>query len=293
MSILLGIHHALDLSLGEGQDWVRIAAATWVAAAFGAGVGLIIVCTRALLRTPSSSEDQARAEDTLRLHRPRPVTPMEDAASPSVVVESQASPVVEVVPPANGASLSIPARPPHPGTLYGMMGRVRARPAGEAWLKEYMERLRSFLPGLEWEGEEPTPPPRLVKALPWRTGSPDGTSRSFVPGVVKLGKRSPDVTAKMDTGTLDRMVQDLVEPEPATLLVPDMPTLSLDMPALPVDATIKTAALTLVEAESSLAPTTRVHAEDPHKTLIAGSNALAVTPRLRGTGPFEYGARRS
>ena len=212
---------------------------------------------------------------------------------PSVIVEAQPSFVNEAQPSfvneAQPMIVEVAPRPPRMGTLHAMMGRVAARPAGEAWLKEYMGRLRVFLPGLEWEPQEaaPPPPPRLVRALlPWRGGT-SGEPKAN-------GKASPDVTARMDTSTLNRMVKDLGDGDPVTLLVPDMPTLAIDMPALPVDATIETAALTLVEeVPAPSRATSRMHAEDPHKTLIGGSNSLPLSQGGRHAGAFEYGARRS
>jgi len=272
MSVLLGIHHAFDLSFAGDPDWTKVAMATWVAAAFGAGVGLIIVCAKALFSGGSHPAND-RADDTLRLPRQRPVAPTEDAASRSVVVADAAAPVVE------GPAVEVTATPV-----------VGARPAGEAWLHEYMGRLRTFLPGLAYEGDEapiPHPGTRLPKALP-AAGGPRAAPRR---------RMSPDVTARMDAGTLDRMVQHLAGADPQTLVVPDMPTLALDMPALPAlsaDATIKTAALAVVEAEPDSAPATnRMHQDAPHTTLVAGSNGLPVVPRGWVRGLFEYGARRS
>jgi hypothetical protein len=249
---------------------------TCVVAAVGAGVGLLVlVSARTWLGKLRRPEDRASLEKLSRVTFPPDVPHsfrrLPVAPPPASVDDSPTAPGVMIMEVERSWRWGPkPAR----GMRATGTGESSHR-AGEVWLKGYMDKLRLVLPGLE--SDLGVPEPCFELARPVRSDD-DGRGRS--PG-------SADATAQVDATTLARIVRDLGEADPVTLVMPEVPPeLFADLPVtLCADATVKTAALSLV---SDSPPSS--------KTLIrlppVRTQALREGSPVRDLGSFHYGARR-
>jgi len=202
MTTSLGIAPILtpltQLSAATVDDVRSVLLAGFLAALGGAGLGVIVLCVRALHQRLGRREAPGATPAPAAPTFPLAVVPRAPFALPS---------------PLSDPSNDDDETPTAPGTaVVGATWRTsESSEAGASWLRGFMERLRVALPGIP-PGEPAAPPVEAYRALP-----------------------SPDATVQMDAMTLCRVVEDVVLPPIETRPVPVRPSAdaTVQMAALP------------------------------------------------------------
>jgi hypothetical protein len=249
---------------------------TCVVAAVGAGVGLILVFARAWLAKLRGPGERGPVDKLSRVTFPPDVPHslrrLPVGPPPASVDDSPTAPGVMIVEVERSWRWG-----PRPARGMRATGTGEdSRRAGDAWLKGYMDRLRVVLPGLGSDLGAPEPCFELARPVRW--ANDDGRARSAT---------SADATAQVDATTLARIVRDLGETDPVTLVMPEVPPeLFADLPVtLCADATVKTAALSL---DSDSPPSSKTLVRLPP----VRTQALREAAPVRDLRSFHYGARR-
>jgi hypothetical protein len=264
MSASLGIDRAItslcQVTGVTDADLRSTAIATLLVAVGGAGIGLIYVCLRALL-TKLLGPRLPSPDDTVpirrRVSRPTLLVPATE------VDPGDEAATVPGTRPVPADLLRVSETQPTEGTprtaLAPWLPAVSMGRAGESWLKDYLAKLSSVLPGIHGEAsEDQAAPGDLAREVP----SAFNTIAASVP-------RNPDATLEMDAPTLATMM-DLSE-------VVGPPLVWQEAPRSP-DRTVKMAALT--------------SGHEPPPMPAARSPVIEMEVS-RDLASFQYGARRA